>query len=310
MQALTILGNNSALPAHGRHPTAQLLHWNSRAFLIDCGEGTQMQMMKYRVGWGKISHIFISHLHGDHCFGLPGLLNSMNLQNRLTPLHLFAPKGIRPILDAIWQSTNFSLKYPLHIYNIEGDSLLIDDEEIEVRSFAMDHRVPTTGFFFREKKLPRKVKAEVAQKLEIPFALYRNLQEGKDIRLPNGKQIKNGEITFAADEAISYAYCADTKFLPNLQFSLPAPSVMYHEATFLNAMSARAAERYHSTAAQAAQTAQNCGARKLLLGHYSSQYQHLEDFLLEAREIFPESYLSEEGETYDLKKMPASIHKA
>ena len=301
MLALTILGNNSALPAHGRHPTAQFLHWNSRGFLIDCGEGTQMQLLKYRIGWGKISHIFISHLHGDHYFGLPGLLNSMNLQNRSAALHLFGPRELMNILKVMFDAASFKMKYPFHFHAVEGDELLLEDEDIEIRSFKVDHRIPTTGFYFREKKMPRKINALEAQNLNVPYAEYKALQMGEDITLEGGIYIENHRVTLPAGPAASYAYCADTKKLPDLSDRIPPPGLMYHEATFLHQMEEQAEERFHATAKQAAETALSCGAEKLLLGHFSSQYRDTKPFLDEAREIFPNTFITLEGETYPLK---------
>jgi ribonuclease Z len=298
MYGLTILGNNSALPAYDRHPTAQALHWGDQIFLIDCGEGTQMQLSRYKIRRSRIQHIFISHLHGDHYFGLVGLITSMGLMGRDTPLHVYGPQGLEAIIQLQLSAADTRLPYPLHFHGITESGLLLDEKTVTVHCFAVKHRITCFGFFFAEKKAPRKLNKDAAIAAGIPHIFYQRLQWGEDYVAKTGEVIANESVTFAANPPLSYAYCADTLFDPSLCQHIQNASLLYHEATFLEAMKDKAAERFHATARQAATIASLSGARKLLVGHFSSRYESLVPFLEEASAVFEPTDLAIEGVTY------------
>lgn len=261
MFSVTILGNNSAVPAYERLPTSQLINVDGQKFLVDCGEGTQLQLMRYKIKYSRISHIFISHLHGDHYFGLIGLINSFGLLNRQQDLFVFGPPPLKKILDLQLQVASTRLPFSLHIKEISGPGMLLETDEIEVSCFATDHRITCYGFSFCEKTVSRK-----------RLAAY-----GKPRR---------------------YAYCADTRYTESLLPHITQYDLIYHEATYLDDQREKAELRYHSTAKQAAQLAQKAQVKRLLLGHFSSQYERLDAFEQEAREVFPNSELAVQGVTY------------
>lgn len=302
---LTILGNNSALPAYDRHPTAQALHWQDQVYLIDCGEGTQIQLNQYKVRRGKINHIFISHLHGDHYFGLIGLITSMGLMGREAPLHLYAPPGLEAILTLQLQAADTRLPFELHFHALGADTELLSDRYVTVRCFAVQHRIPCWGFVFTEKKAPRTLLKDAAIEAGVPQAFFNRLKWGEDYQTKDGRLISNHSVTVAATPPVSYAYCADTTYLPALAEKLTGLTLLYHEATFLHDLAERAASRFHSTARQAAMLAAAAKPQRLLIGHFSSKYETLDEFLMEARDVFPATDLALEGVTYLLK--PHSI---
>ncbi len=298
MLALTILGNNSAIPAYDRYPTAQLLQSQEEAYLIDCGEGTQMQLSKYRIRRNKISHIFISHLHGDHYFGLPGLITSMSLLGRTQDLHLHAPAELEPILQLQLQAAQTELSYPLHFHPLPESGILVNDQKMQVSCFPVKHRIPCRGFLFREKKKPRKVDPERARAFEIPASYYEKLQLGEDYVTKKGTIVPNTEVTLPGPAALSYAYCADTIFDESLAEQVRGVDLLYHETTYLAADADKAAARFHSTTLQAARIASLAGARRLIIGHFSARYEQLDAFLEEACSVFPASELALEGVCY------------
>lgn len=295
MLALTILGNNSAVPAFGRHPTAQVLQTQEDFFLIDCGEGTQLQMNKYKVRRSKISHIFISHLHGDHYFGLIGLLTSMSLLSRTQDLHLFGPPLLEEIISMQLNAAGASLCYKMYFHPILSEGMLAETNSMQVECFSVKHRIECWGFLFREKKNPRKVDAERARAYEIPAAFFDKLQQGEDYVTRKGTIIPNDEVTTPGLHSCSYAYCADTIYDESLAVKIKDIDLVYHEATYLKDQETRAAERFHSTTVQAASIAKLSGAKKLLIGHFSSKYESLDAFLTEAREVFDNTELALEG---------------
>lgn len=298
MFGVTILGNNSALPAYDRHPTAQAITLNEQLFLIDCGEGTQMQLAKYKVRRGRINHIFISHLHGDHYFGLIGLLTSMGLLGREQDLHLYGPPQLKEIIQLQLDVAATTLPYPLHFYALEKEGLILDHPKFAVECFKTQHRIPCFGFVIREKKKPRKINKEAALSYEIPSVYYERLKNGDDYETRDGKIIQNEWVTFANTPGRSYAFCADTIYDPSIAEKTKGVTALYHEATYLKDLEERAAARYHSTTTQAAAIAQQAGAQKLLIGHFSSKYEVLDDFLTEAQSVFPNTQLAIEGTTY------------
>lgn len=298
MLALTILGNNSAIPAFDRNPTAQVLQTMEESFLIDCGEGTQMQLSKYKIKRGKISHIFISHLHGDHYFGLIGLLTSMSLLNRTQDLHLHAPPELEQLINLQLDFASTRLSYTLHFHPLKNEGLIVDGNKMSVACFKVQHRIDCWGFLFREKKNPRKLDAERAKIYEIPAAFYDKLQQGKDYVNKKGTIVPNEEVTTEANKGKSYAYCADTIFDENLAEKVQGVDMLYHETTYLKDLHERAAARYHSTTVQAATIAKKAGVKKLLIGHFSSKYEQLDEFLNETAEVFENTELAIQGSCY------------
>lgn len=298
MLGVTILGNNSALPAFDRHPTSQVVTLDDQLFLVDCGEGAQIQLARYKIRWGRINHIFISHLHGDHYFGLPGLLNSMSLLNREQDVHLYAPAPLKAMLDLQFEAATTKLSYTLHFHPLEKEGLLLKTDRLSVSTFQTKHRIPCFGFRFEQIKPPRKLIPEKAIEHEVPAAFYDRLKMGEDYLNKKGELIRNEWVTEAARPPKSYAFCADTIFDEELIEKVKGVSLLYHETTYLKDMDDRAAARFHSTTTQAATIAKKAGVKQLLIGHFSSKYDKLDQFETEAREIFPDTQLAIEGVTY------------
>jgi ribonuclease Z len=298
MLAVTILGNNSAVPAFDRHPTSQVVTLDGQNFLVDCGEGTQIQMIRYKIRRGRISHIFISHLHGDHYFGLVGLINSFGLLNHQQELHVFGPSPLQQIIEIQLKVAETQLCYPLHFHTITGPATLVDDDKIEIKCFPTHHRIECYGFSFREKKKPRRLIIESVKENLIPLHFYENLRNGEDFITSAGEVIKNEWLTEQAPKGKAYAFCADTRYTESIIEHIQGADMIYHEATYLDNLRDRAIERFHSTAKQAAEIAKKAGVKKLLLGHFSSKYDTLEEFEQEAREVFPDTDLALEGVSY------------
>lgn len=300
MLALTILGNNSALPAFERNPTAQVLQTTEESYLIDCGEGTQLQMMRYKIRRSRIHRIFISHLHGDHYFGLIGLINSMSLLGRIHELHIHAPRALEDILKLQLKVSDTVLSFKLHFHALKKEEQIVDDKKVTVECFRVKHRIECWGFLFREKKNPRKVDPEKVAAYEIPSSYYDKLQQGLDYTQKDGTVIKNEDLTTAASKAKTYAYCADTIYDEELVEIVKHADLLYHEATYLKNAAERAASRHHSTTVQAAAIAALARVKKLLIGHFSSKYETLDEFLLEAKEVFDNTELALEGTCYKI----------
>ncbi len=300
MLALTILGNNSAIPAFGRHPTAQILQTDNDSFLIDCGEGTQTQLTKYKIRRSKLTAIFISHLHGDHYFGLIGLLTSMSLLGRTQAIHLYAPAPLEQILNLQLSVADTTLCYPFHFHALSEETIIFDNNKIAVECFKVQHRIECWGFLFKEKKKPRKVDAERAKSYEIPEAYFGKLQQGLDYVNKRGTIIPNEEVTIEATKAKRYAYCADTIFDATLVQKIANVDLLYHETTYLKDLEERAASRYHCTTHQAATIAKMGNVQKLIIGHFSSKYELVEEFLVEAKEVFENTELGLEGICYKI----------
>lgn len=298
MLAVTILGNNSALPMHDRHPTAQVVSNGEQNFLVDCGEGAQIQMNRFKIRRGRISHIFISHLHGDHYFGLPGLLFSYGLTGRTEPLHVYGPPMLEAIIGMQTQAAESDFPYPLHFHTLGDDALLLDLPKMTVSTFRVSHRISCWGFLFREKRKPRKVDPEKAKNLGVPVHFYPELKEGKDFVWPDGSRIRNGDVTQPGAACASYAYCADTLYDERLIDIVKDASLLYHESTYLDDQREKARLRFHSTAREAATIAKKANAGRLLIGHFSSKYETLEGFREEATAVFPNVELCREGVTY------------
>ncbi|RYF93406.1 MAG: ribonuclease Z, partial [Chitinophagaceae bacterium] len=291
-------GNNSALPAYDRHPTSQLVTLEDQLFLVDCGEGTQVQLAKYRIRWGRINYIFISHLHGDHYFGLPGLLNSMGLLQREHDLHLFAPAPLEAILDLQFKAANTILPYKLHFHPLTKGEQLIKNERFQIDCFPTKHRVECYGFRFQQVKAPRRLLAERAIEEGIPAAFYDRLKQGEDYITKDGRVIFNETVTETAPAPKSYAFSADTLYDEELIPSVKDVDMLYHETTYLKELGERAYSRFHSTTWQAATIAKKAEVGRLLIGHFSSKYDKLDIFQQEAREVFAKTDLAIEGVTF------------
>jgi ribonuclease Z len=300
MFAVTILGNNSAVPAFNRHPTSQVVTIDGTNYLVDCGEGTQIQLINYKVRRSKISHIFISHLHGDHYFGLIGLISSFGLLGHQQELHVFAPSPLKDIIELQLKVADTTLPFQLHIHTISGAATLLDNDKVIVKCFPTQHRIECYGFSFEQKKQPRKLDAEKAKAREIPSSFYTRLTNGEDYTKKDGTLIRNEEVTEAVVPGKKYAFCADTKYNEGLLEHISGADMIYHETTYLDNLRERAEERFHSTSKQAAAIAKKAGVKKLLIGHFSSKYDTLEEFETEAREVFPNTELALEGVCYEV----------
>ena len=300
---LTILGCHSATPRVNAHPTAQYLEINSRHFLIDCGEGTQRQMRKYKVSFSKINHIFISHLHGDHFFGLIGLISTLGILNREKELHLFGPKGIKEVINLQLKYSKSYVKYDLifHELNSKKSELIFEDEKVEVLTIPLHHRVYTNGFLFKEKENSRKLNmSEIIKFQEIEVCDYNNLKAGRDFTLTSGETIQNSLLTQDPKKPMSYAYCSDTSYKPDIVEIIKKSDLLYHESTFLSDKEDLATKTRHSTAKQAALIAKKADVKKLILGHYSSRYKDITLFKKEAEEVFSNVILAETGKTVSM----------
>ncbi len=300
---LTILGCHSATPRTFAHPTAQHLEINNRSFLIDCGEGTQVQLRKYKVKFSKIDRIFISHLHGDHFFGLIGLISTFGLLNRQNDLHIYGPKGIKEIILLQLKLSNSWLKFELHFHELENkeSEVIYEDEKIIVQTIPLEHRVYTNGFLFKEKIGDRKLNMDaIQQQTEIEICDYQNLKNGRDFVLESGEIINNVDLTLSPSKTSSYAYCSDTVYKPSIVPLIKNVDLLYHESTFLDDKIELTEYTKHSTAGQAAQIAQQANVGQLILGHYSSRYSDLTLFEKEAKAIFPNVTLGEEGKVIEI----------
>lgn len=300
---VTILGCSSATPAYGRNPTSQVIQFFGNYFLLDCGEATQIQLRRFSVKFQRIDHIFISHLHGDHYLGLPGLLSSMHLLGRTEPLHLYAEEGLKSILDANNLHSRTFLQFPIvfHPVNPAQSEVLHEDKKITVRSFPMKHSIPCCGFLFEEKPRPRKLIKEQLEKYQVPIADMESLKAGEDFKTSSGKIIPNEEITMPPLPPRKYAYCSDTIYFEDIIPVVSNADLMYHEATFTEDMKDRAKQTMHCTAKNAATIALKAGVKKLIIGHFSARYKELTPLLEEARQVFPNTVLAEEGVTFNVQ---------
>lgn len=299
---LTILGSSSATPTATRNPTSQLLNIAERFFLIDCGEATQIQLRRFRCKFQKIDHIFISHLHGDHFLGLPGLLASMHLLGRKQKLTIYGPAALEEIIGLINSQSETQLNYPIAFVHTSDDGLhkLFEDNKVEVYSFPLKHRIPTTGFLFREKPLPRNIDKYKLEKYKVSLADIYKLKKGEDVTSEEGKLIRNEDLTLPPYPARSYAFCSDTIFHESLAELIKGVDLLYHESTFLEDKKDRAKATFHSTAKQAATMAALAGAKQLVLGHFSARYDQLEPFIEEAGPVFGQVMLATEGKKISL----------
>jgi ribonuclease Z len=297
---VTILGSSSATPIFNRNPSAQALNINDHIYLVDCGEGTQQQMLRFDVKASRIDHIFISHLHGDHYLGLVGLLSSMHLNGRSKTLKLFGPPQLMEIIDLQLKYSDTTLQYAIDFIETHADKaeVILDNQDITVETIPLDHRIACTGFLFKGKKRLRKIIKERIAELNIPVEYYASIKKGDDYVSPDGKLYKNVDITLNPEEPKTYAYCSDTLYNENYFDQINNADLLYHESTFLNNMLERAQTTYHTTAWQAGDVALKTNAKKLLIGHFSARYKTLNELLEEAQSVFPETELAVEGKTF------------
>ncbi|QNL47796.1 ribonuclease Z [Olivibacter sp. SDN3] len=300
---VTILGSNSATPLYGRNQTAQVLNCNDVLSLIDCGEGTQLQLQRFSFKANRIKYIFISHLHGDHYLGLVGLISSMHLNGRKEDLYVFGPAGLKEIIDLQLRYSETSLRYKLIFYptNPTLSEQILEDNNLEVISFPLSHRIPCTGFLFKERQRLPRINKDVVEPLAIPNAYYSLLKKGIDYIDATGKVYKADQLTIPADAPRSYAFCSDTICTDSYWQYIADVDMLYHEATFLQDMVLRATETFHTTALQAAQTALNVGAKKLIIGHFSARYKDLLPMLQESKSVFDNTELAIEGKTFEIQ---------
>ncbi len=298
--SVTILGSSSALPTTNRFPSAQLVNMREHHYLVDCGEGTQMQLRKYGIGFSRINHILISHLHGDHLFGIFGLLSTMSMLGRKTPLHIFAPAGLQQILNEHFSHFGDGMTYTpvVHELNTERDEVIVDSRSLTITSFPLYHRIPTCGFLFQEKTPQRNIHKELIARYSLSLRDIVTIKNGADYTLQSGKIISNTELTYLPYAPRSYAYCSDTMYNEQVARVVHGVDLLYHEATFANSMREFAVERGHTTALQAAQIAKQAETKELVIGHFSSRYKNVDILLHEAQKVFPNTHLAEEGLTF------------
>ena len=301
---VTILGSNSAIPTTKRKPTAQLLNVAERFLLIDCGEGTQMQLRKYKIKMQRISHIFISHLHGDHYFGLIGLISTMHLLGRKKELHVYADPQLKEIIMLQLEASKTELAYPLffHPLDYNAPKLLFEDEKIQVKSFPLKHSIDCCGFLVEERQLERRMISEAIMKYNIPVNCIPGIKAGGDFTKSDGTIISHWELTKSAHLARSYAFCSDTAYSEAIVPIVQGVDLLYHEATFKNDLQDRAAYTFHSTTRQAAEIAKLAKVRRLVVGHYSQRYNELSCLLNEVQEVFPNAELAEEGKIFEIHR--------
>ncbi len=300
--SVTILGNGSAMPTAAQNVSAQLVKYNGKRFLIDCGDGTQIQMLKYRVGFRNLNHIFISHLHGDHFFGLAGLLSTLHLLQRKEPMHIYGPPQLKKYIDVSLETAYTKLLFPLVFHNTFGDDdLLYDDGELQVFSIPLKHGVPTKGFLFAEKDADRKISKEFVNEYNPSYEQIKNIKKGADYISEDGQVLENSKITTYGKQGRKYAFCSDTAYFEKIIPIIRDVDLLYHEATFDESTKIEALSNVHSTAKEAASIAAAAGVKRLLLGHFSARmngdFSNLEN---EARSVFENTIVSQQGKTYDI----------
>ena len=298
---LTILGANSAIPVGKRLPTSQILEFNQHRYMIDCGEGAQLQIRKNKIKIQALKAIFISHLHGDHYFGLFGLLGTMNLLGRTLPLKIFSVPGLKEMVALQLKAARSNYNYPIEFIELStgASELIYEDSVIEVRTIPLIHRVPTNGFLFKEKESPRKIKKFYVEELKIPIVEINNIKEGADYTHSNGMKYLNEELTTSPAKAWSYAFCSDTKYTEKIIPVIKNVDVLYHEATFLDSEKKRAKQTMHSTTKQAGKIAQLANVGELIIGHYSARYKELDLHLDETKEEFENTHLAIEDKQFN-----------
>lgn len=297
-----ILGCGSALPTLQHNASSQIVELREKLFMIDCGEGTQIQLRRSRIHFSKIIAVFISHLHGDHCFGLPGMISTFGMTGRTAPLHIYAPAAFEPILD---QTLSFfcqglEFKVVFHAVDTTQNKVVYEDRSLTVETIPLQHRIDCCGFLFREKPILPHIRRDMIDFYKIPISQINNIKAGADWVTPEGEVIANSRLTTPAEPARSYAYCSDTRYIKTLHELVKGVSTLYHESTYSAEDAERARLYWHSTSQDAARVARDASVGKLLLGHFSARYNNESQLLEEAKEIFPNSYLTREGASFDI----------
>lgn len=294
---VNILGCGSALPTTRHYPSSQVLNIREKLFMIDCGEGTQTQLRRSRLKFSRLNHIFISHLHGDHCFGLIGLLSTFGLLGRTATMHIYAPKELeilmQPQLDFFCKGMEYKVIF--HSIDTETTTCIYEDRSVSVSTIPLKHRIPCCGFLFQEKATPNHILRDMIDFYQIPTFAINRIKNGEDYILPDGTTVPNSRLTKPSNPPRSYAYCSDTIFIPQLSELVKDVDLLYHEATFANNEAARAKETFHTTAAQAAQIAHDANVKRLIIGHYSARYDDEQTLLQEAKEVFPNTIAAKEN---------------
>lgn len=293
---LHILGCGSALPTTRHFPTSQVVNLRDKLFMIDCGEGAQLQFRKSRLKFSRLGHIFISHLHGDHCFGLLGLISTLNLLGRTAELHIHSPKGLEELLAPMLEFFNRQMTYKVlfHEFETKEATVIYEDRSMTVTTIPLRHRMPCCGFLFAEKQRPSHILREMIDFYQVPVYELNRIKNGADYVTPEGETISNALLTRPAASPRSYAYCSDTIYMPSIVEQIKGVDLLFHEATFADEDAPRAKETFHTTAAQAADIARQAGVKKLLIGHFSARYEDENVLLQEASAIFPDTQLAKE----------------
>lgn len=298
---ITILGCYAATPRTFNNPTSQVLEMRNQTFLIDCGEGTQVQLRKNKIKFSKINHIFISHLHGDHSFGLIGVITTFAMLGRETDLHVYGPKGIKELILMQLKISGSYTSYNLYFHELESteSEVIFENEKVIIKTIPLKHRVYTNGYLFQEKSKERKLNKEQAEQYGIDKCYYQNIKNGNDILLDNGQIIPNSALTTNPEPPQSYAFCSDTIYKEDIIPIIENVDVLYHESTFLEKDAQYTERTMHCTAKQAATIALKANAKNLILGHYSTRYGSIEPFKQEAQEVFPNVHLADDGKFFE-----------
>lgn len=293
---LHILGCGSALPTTRHFPTSQIVNVRDKLFMIDCGEGAQLQFRKSRLKFSRLNTIFISHLHGDHCFGLLGLVSTLNLLGRTAELHIYSPKGLEELMTPMLNYFNHQMTYKIlfHEFETKEQAVIYEDRSLTVATIPLRHRLPCCGFLFAEKQRPNHILRDMVDFYQVPVYELNRIKNGADYVTPDGEIIANARLTRPSAPPRSYAYCSDTIFLPSIVEQIKGVDLLFHEATFADEDAPRAKETYHTTAAQAAEIAREAGVKKLVIGHFSARYDDENILLEEASAVFANTQLAKE----------------
>ena len=294
---INILGCGSALPTTRHLATSQIVDLRDKLYMIDCGEGTQVQMRRMRVRFGRLAHIFISHLHGDHCFGLPGLISALGMLGRTGELVVHGPKEVetylRPVMDLFCRGMEFEVRF--NPVDTRSHSLVMEDRSLSVYSIPLKHRIPTCGYLFAEKPKEAHIIREMTDFYQVPVRCMKDIKQGQDYVTPEGEVVPNSRLTRPAAPPKRYAFCSDTAYNRSIIPIIEGADLLYHEATFAECDLARAKETFHSTARQAAEIARDAHVKRLVIGHYSARYEDLSELHREAEAVFPGTILGNEG---------------
>jgi len=299
----TILGSSSALPTSKRFTSAFVLNIHERFFLIDCGEGAQMQLRKYKIKLGRINHIFISHIHGDHVFGLFGLISSFNLLGRKNDLHIFGPPDLEHIIHSFLKDFYINLFFEIifHPVNCTRSVRIYEDDKILVNSIPLKHRIPTCGFLFQEQPTWPNLKKDMIKKYNIPISKRQGIKEGDSFLMETGDIVPNYELVIPAPKPKTFAYCSDTSYNEGILTQIKNVDLLYHEATFGSDLQELARETMHSTAGEAARLASKASVKKLVIGHFSARYKDLTPLLAEAQKVFNNTFIAEDGKVFTVE---------